>query len=233
MYGVIVGKVITHDEEKPGDKTPHYQLTIDTEGSGKFIVPINVRSKDKDHPDLLYYRDEDYNAKAITKLPHLETGFHEINYHTGEKADIAVDFIRSGLFDPKKMKIVRSSQTGHHNDLSNFIKEYIEKAEGNPDAIIYAFGEYFDDKGRGVHNVHMNQGNTKFSPQENDIFHDGCLLIHFRDENKWIAYFLAFQTQSWCTDDHGRPLKDSVDSEGNPTGKCMYNTVEVHLQIPN
>ena len=188
MYGVVVGKVIkTHDERN--DNTPHYYLTVDAGNSGEYTVPINVRSKDKHRPDLLYYSDENYNAKAITILPTLESGFHEINYHSGEKADIAVDFIRSRLFDPKKMKIVRSNQTGPDNDLSDFINKYMKKAEGNPEAIIYAYGTHFTTNGKGVHNVHMNQGNTKYSPEENDIFHDGCVLIHFRDEDKWIAYF--------------------------------------------
>lgn len=226
MYGVVIGKIIGHDEGSPSDPSPHYKLIVDSEEGDTFEVPINVRSRDKRHPDLLYYRDKDYNAKAITILPNLPMGFNEINYHTGKNADIAVDFIRSGLFDPKKMEVV---QTGHHNDLIKFIKEYVEdKAEGNPHAVIYAFGEYYNDNATGIHNIHMNQGNTKYNPEENDIYHDGCFLIHLQDENKWIAYFLAFQSQSWCTDNHGKPLQGSVDSAGDPIGQCKYDTVDLH-----
>ncbi|HDX9578365.1 TPA: DUF2278 family protein [Bacillus pseudomycoides] len=56
-------------------------------------------------------------------------------------------------------------------------------------------------------NIHMNQGNSKYS-EENGTLHDACILIRFKKENKWIAYFLAFQSQSWRIDDEGNPLKN-------------------------
>ncbi|MFJ7682311.1 YukJ family protein [Peribacillus butanolivorans] len=232
MYGVVIGKVIEAHDERTG-RSPHYQLRVDAGTSGKYEIPINVRSKDTNRPDLLYYAEEDFNAQAITILTQMRPGFHKINYHENEVADIAIDFIRSGLFNPKEMKIVSSNQTGPDNDLSDFINTYMKKAEGNPNAIIYAYGTHYTDSGKGIHNVHMNQGNTRFNPEENDVFHDGCVLVHFRDENKWLAYFLAFQSQSWCTDEQGDPLHDSVDSEGYPKKGCTYDTIHVNLQTSN
>ena len=80
-------------------------------------------------------------------------------------------------------------------------------------AIIYAFGErwgpeentpdsYFHfEPGNGIHDIHMNQGNVEKWKGDNGIWQDGGILIHFEKEEKWIGIFLAFQSQSWCTDE--------------------------------
>ena len=85
-------------------------------------------------------------------------------------------------------------------------------------ARIYAFGarwgpENQPDKifrfrpGNGIHDVHMNQGNRDEHWHDNGIWADGGLIFQWRapDQDRWSAIFLAFQTQSWQTDDRGRP----------------------------
>ena len=47
----------------------------------------------------------------------------------------------------------------------------------------------------------MNQGNVEKWKGDNGIWQDGGILIHFEKEEEWIGIFLAFQSQSWCTDD--------------------------------
>ena len=49
----------------------------------------------------------------------------------------------------------------------------------------------------------MNQGNVEKWKGDNGIWQDGGILIHFEKEEEWIGIFLAFQSQSWCTDDEG------------------------------
>ncbi|MDA1762390.1 hypothetical protein ACFU6E_29020 [Bacillus cereus] len=44
---------------------------------------------------------------------------------------------------------------------------------------------------------------------------------------KWVAYFLAFQSQSWCTDENGMPMPDSVDENGFPVKGCRYNDTDI------
>ncbi|EHS56503.1 YukJ family protein [Paenibacillus sp. Aloe-11] len=229
-YGVLIGRVIDIHKDPESDQSPHYNIVVEADHGKQYKLPINVQSIDPDLPRSLYYSDENYNAQAITILPTMNSGFHDINYHQNVNADIAVDFIRSGLFDPNKMEILPFTAPGENNDLYDFIDKYMHKALNNEDATIYAYGTHFTGNGLGVHNIHMNQGNSKYSSRENDIFHDGCFLVHFTAENKWIAYFLAFQSQSWCTDDHGKPLQGSIDQDGHPLGACKYSTVQVELQ---
>lgn len=226
-YGVLIGRVIKTIQERDYDK-PHYGLIIDTGEGETYEVKINVRSIDKCKPDLLYIADEDYNAAAIDILPTMSMGFHKINSHKNINKDIAVDFIRSGLFCPGQMKVVPHDLVGEHNDLNDFIDAYMAKAKSEPDStIVYVYGMQYRDGKKGLHDVHMMQGNSKYQVKENGIFQDGCVLVHYSKEDKWIAYFLAFQSQSWCTDDRGYPKEGSVDRNGNPIGKCTYKTVTV------
>ena len=46
----------------------------------------------------------------------------------------------------------------------------------------------------------MNQGNEKWKG-DNGIWQDGGILIHFEKEENGSVSSLAFQSQSWCTDE--------------------------------
>ncbi len=80
---------------------------------------------------------------------------------------------------------------------------------------VFAFGSKWgpEDKpdqyfkfvpGQGVHDIHMNQGNSGSYRKDNGVYQDGCLILHYPDDT-WLAVFLAFQSQTFDTDDHGNP----------------------------
>ena len=52
----------------------------------------------------------------------------------------------------------------------------------------------------------MNQGNSGKYKKDNGIYQDGCLIVAYPDA-KWSAFFFAFQSQSFDTDDHGNPKR--------------------------
>jgi uncharacterized protein YukJ len=81
----------------------------------------------------------------------------------------------------------------------------------DPEGIIYAFGSAFADPNgtTGIHNIYMNQGNPpgRFDG-DNGIWQDGALFINLPAENpqeRWVALLIAFQTQSWDTNNDGNP----------------------------
>ena len=79
--------------------------------------------------------------------------------------------------------------------------------------MVYAFGERWGpepatkDKyfgflpGNGIHDIHMNQGNTGRFLDDDGVYQDGGVLVHFPDQHEWTAIFLKFQSQAWHTDD--------------------------------
>ena len=70
----------------------------------------------------------------------------------------------------------------------------------------------------------MNQGNVEKWKGDNGIWQDGGILIHFEKEEEWIGIFLAFQSQSWCTDEegHARVPVEHCDYKGNINKKRAF-----------
>ncbi len=52
----------------------------------------------------------------------------------------------------------------------------------------------------------MNQGNSGKYKKDNGIYQDGAIFIEY-PENKWRAFFFAFQSQTFDADDSGNPRK--------------------------
>ncbi len=51
----------------------------------------------------------------------------------------------------------------------------------------------------------MNQGNSGKYKKDNGTFQDGALFVNYPG-GKWRAFFFAFQSQSFKTDDKGNPV---------------------------
>ena len=100
----------------------------------------------------------------------------------------------------------------------------VVKAVGQKGTLLYAFGEKWGpekevkDKyfkflpGNGIHDIHMNQGNSGPYRKDNGAYQDGGLVFQYPD-GKWTAFFFAFQSQTFDTDDNGNPAHGA----GQPT----------------
>ncbi|NPC91846.1 YukJ family protein [Bacillus sp. WMMC1349] len=224
-YGVLKGKAVK-TMLGSGEK-PHFQVLIQDEQDIQYRIAINIKSQA--HPsEVLYMVDEHFHSEDIIKLPDLDFGFTSIRNNC---PDIGLDFIRGNLLDSSKMIPLPPDLDGIDNDLNEKIQYYVQQAI-DQSATIYAFGDrwgpeentpdrYFDFlPGNGIHDIHMNQGNLERWKNDNGIWQDGGILIHFEQENRWVAIFLAFQSQSWCTDENGHAVK--------PVEQCNHKNV--HLQ---
>ncbi|MGW8442060.1 DUF2278 family protein [Paenibacillus sp. S33] len=211
-YGVLKGFAKEGREERDNN-SPHYQILVIGEDNTKYRIAVNVMSNSSES-EVLYLADENFDASSITILPTMKNGFTPINENNRE---IALDYIRGDLFDPSKMVPLKHNLSGSENDLNDFIQKYIQKAIEEK-APIYIYGSKFGPERQkdkvfgfeptnGIHNVHMNQGNEdkpgrqKDWARDNGTWHDGGILIQYQE--KWVAIFLSFLSQSWCTDDRG------------------------------
>ncbi len=222
-YAVLVGKVetITRDD----DDTPHMLFRINSE-VGSWRGSINVRSSfnvsvdpQPDIPtnNLLVYINQDW-SHPITEI--IERKNYQPGLHFVERApnSVALDYIRGNLFAPEKMIIMPSDQEGLNNDLFERLEAILLEAR-NRNATVYAFGEPFSN-GRGIHNIHMNQGSVieRFKATDG-VWQDGGLIVRFAE--RWVAVFTAFQSQCWHTDDTTGQANEkgycSRFSEGSPS----------------
>ncbi|MDF5710965.1 MAG: DUF2278 family protein [Nostoc sp. S4] len=205
-YGVLKGRAI--DRKLGEGSTPHYQVLL-TDEKQKHRIAINVKSK-QSPSELLYFVDENFSHPIAKELHELDFGFKELANKPG---GLALDYIRANLFDPAQMKPLPYNLPGPDNDLSELLELYIARAVASPEAVLYPFGEKWgpekdiEDKyfgflpGNGIHDIHMNQGNAGQFQKDNGVWQDGGLLIHYPARNQWVGIFLAFQSQSFHTDD--------------------------------
>lgn len=215
-YGVLVGTVLDTRAEA-GDQTPHFQVHLHAAGVD-YRIAVNVRSA-QDPPDLLYLADEAFAHPVLAALTGLADGFHALPSAPGGGA---LDYIRGNLFDRSRMRTLPANLPGPDNDLSDRLGHFTARAQADPDARVYAFGERWGpeervpDKvfdflpGNGIHDIHMNQGNSGRFASDNGVWQDGGLFIHFPAQQQWVAFFLAFQSQAWHTDDKkGHPIPET------------------------
>ena len=219
-YGVLKGKAI--DSRNGMGLHPHFQVLI-VDDELQHRIAINVKSK-ATPSELLYYVDEIFDHPLIEELETLPLGFNELESKPG---GMALDYIRGNCFDTTRMKSLPHDIPGPDNDLNELIHKYIAKAIAMEESAVYAFGEkwgpepkrdkYFGfTPGNGIHDIHMNQGSADRWKADNGVFQDGGLIIHLPDEDKWVAIFLAFQSQCFHTDDTtGHRISEICDGSEN------------------
>ena len=49
----------------------------------------------------------------------------------------------------------------------------------------------------GIHDIHMNQGNSQHFRQDDGVWQDGGLLLHYPAQDQWVGIFLAFLIFYW------------------------------------
>lgn len=203
-YAVLKCQVL--EGQEGSTHSPHYQIHGVDKNNTHYRVAVNIHSQ-ATPSDLLYYCNEHFEHPFIAKMSVLADGLTPL---TNKPDSGALDYIRGNLFDYRKMQILPGELPGPDNDLNEKIAKYVRWAISMNDAVIYAFGTswgpeeqpdpYFDFiPGRGIHNIHMNQGNSGKWSYENGPWQDGGLFFHFPAMDKWVAIFLAFQSQSFQT----------------------------------
>ncbi|QNP69408.1 DUF2278 family protein [Streptomyces roseirectus] len=223
-YGVLIARAVDTRREGATD-TPHYQIHLRDETGTNYRASVNVLSQERPS-ELLYLVDDDFTHPVTARLTGLTPGWTKLPAGPGGPN---LDFIRGNLFDPAKLRTLPPEVSGPDNDLADLLDHYVRRAVAAPEARLHVFGERWGpetgvrDKvfgflpGNGVHDVHMNQGNSARFRKDDGVWQDGGLLIHFPGENRWVAIFLAFQSQAWHTDDvTGHALTDTDGSRPKP-----------------
>jgi uncharacterized protein YukJ len=210
----VSGKVVT------GSST-HYQITMNGTG-GPFTVAVNIESVDGS--EVLYAIKEDFTPPDPDALTALSLGMHSL---PSAPNGLALDFVRSEIDGepmitkeemtllPKLQKPTKGATAeavlinkARAAALKNAVTTLLDMTIADKNGVIYAFGSAFADSGRvdGIHDIHMNQGNPLNNHGgDNGIWQDGALFIHLPAKQTWTAIFIAFQTESWSTDENGNP----------------------------
>ncbi|MER7752486.1 YukJ family protein [Kitasatospora sp. NPDC097643] len=223
-YGVLAATAVDRRREGATD-TPHYQIHLRDAHGTDYRAAVNVLSQQAP-ADLRYLVDEDFRHPVTALLPPAGSGWNPLPSRPGTAS---LDFVRGHLFDPAALRLLPPDAPGPDNDLADLLDRHVQHAIADPTAALYVFGQRFGpepgipDKvfgflpGNGVHDIHLNQGNSGRFRADDGVYQDGALLIHRPAEDRWTAIFLAFQSQSWHTDDHtGHTVPTPVPRQPTP-----------------
>jgi uncharacterized protein YukJ len=218
-YGVFTGAVMK-DQREIGTGKVHFQFEL-AAGDDVIRVPVNVLSDSQGALEsrlLKYLVVDDFRHPVTEAIATLGDGWHPLDHAAG---GAALDYRRGNLFQEAEMRILPPDLTGPDNDLQDLIQHYVERGLGDAAVKVSAIGgRWHDDKAdnifpeispsTGVHEIHMNQGNAAGHSGEDGVWNDGGLLIHLpAPDERWVAFFFAFQNQTFNTDDvHGHALSD-------------------------
>ena len=205
-YGILKGKAI--EVRLGAGQSPHYQVRI-IDNTTDYRIAINVKSQ-LAPSEVEYVIVERFEHPITALADRFPLGFTALQSKPNSGA---LDFIRGNLFNRSLMRPLPANLPGFDNDLNDKIDRIMQRAVSDEHAVVCAFGQRWGpepgvkDKyfgflpGNGIHDIHMNQGNAGQFVKDDGVYQDGGLLIHFPDQNEWIAAFMKFQSQAWHTDD--------------------------------
>ena len=209
-YGVWVAKPVRVSAERAQQdpESPHIHLFYDDGTGGDFDnarrASINVKSL-SELSELVFWKISTFDHPIVNEIKNLEMGFHEIPSSPG---GAALDYIRSNVINFTDGRVLPHDLPGESNDIIDYVMPELQAAI-NRNATVYLFGEPYDDL-QGIHNIHMNQGSQERFRRYNGVWQDGAVIIHFPDENRYAAIFLAFASQAVHTDEeNGHPSPGS------------------------
>ena len=210
-YGILVG-TIKDGQMDPSGRSPHYEIWVSADSN--YRIAVNVHSVDGS--DVLAFFDANFTSPTKLDLPSRaagDAGFTALRTGPGGEG---LDYLRDNLFPLEKMGDVPGEGTGM--TLANLLDAQIERAKADSESVILACGQFFQDQGgdktfgfapeRGVHDIHMMQGNSGSFANDNRVNGDGALFIRFKG-GETVALFVRFTTESTSTD----------DTTGNPTDR--------------
>jgi hypothetical protein len=212
-YGFVAGTKADYFRDDPDDfgRFYHGNLIVGTP-QGNYRCAIDVDPKNM--PDGIEWRVVTLAVADMAPFSALADGWHPLvsNAQSG-----ALDYIRSRMLRPP-FGVVRAQYEGLMYRALNYVGWNPPWNQGTGIQALtdlervlsdtkrcYVFGEPFTS-GRGVHNIHQNQGDPVNSPfaAENGIWQDGATIIE-SSAGAFTAFLNKFKTQSFKTDDSGRP----------------------------
>ena len=215
-YGVWKATPVryTYQDRHIDPVSPHLTLSFADDEAGDGTAAINIKSGDRHESRLAYWAVPQFVHPITEQLRALNDGFHLLAGPPEQgPGGLALDFIRGNLFPRSSGRILLHDVDGPDNDILDELKPILDRAISDG-AIMYIYGSHFSD-GKGIHDIHMNQGNTGRWARDNGVYQDGAVIFDFVDH--WEAVFIGFASQAVHTEDGPR-------NAGQPIPRTRFMT---------
>jgi uncharacterized protein YukJ len=224
---------------------PHFHLQVEANGD-LYRVAVNVRSV-LEPSEMEYLIKLRFGHPVTGLLSCLSPGMHPVECRPG---GLALDYIRLNLFHRDQFVKLPSHLSNGGTDLNHVLEGIFAAAIADPSCWVYVYGEPWESDAadhlfhfrpsRGLHDVHMNQGNDPCHREQDAPWQDGAVLIEHARQQRWTGLFLKFQSQSWNTEEAtGHAASPSGDAlaammpSGSPSGQHTDGRVRIIAALVN
>jgi uncharacterized protein YukJ/tRNA(Arg) A34 adenosine deaminase TadA len=218
-YGVLVGTLERHERDQPDNqgKWFHVNVFLDVAGEEHHCA-IDVDSKQSNTGvewKVLELEPQLWAAELA-----LEFGLHRLETSAFSGA---LDYARAARLGAGQWS--RGSAT----DAANVLEPLLDQATR-----ILVFGEPFSSHGRGMHNIHQNQGDPAGSQwwDDNGPWQDGATLI-LRGDGTLLAFLNKFTSQTYATDEEGHAPYHPPRPKTGRLGQIWRNSVASLAAVQN
>ncbi|GAA3643804.1 DUF2278 family protein [Microlunatus ginsengisoli] len=212
-YGVLIGTLIRFAREDPNNFRSWYHGKLYVEAPvGEYECAVDVSTPSG--VPVQYREVRNLSPDLFASVSGLPAGWHAL---ARTPTSGALDYLRSplvsggGCFAVVASPLVdlvnamlRSPRFGWIESTADNALDRLELRLANCRRV-YVFGAPYNT-GRGVHDIHMNQGDPPGQFQHLDgIWQDGATIIETAN-GELNAFLTKFKTQSLATDDNGLPV---------------------------
>jgi uncharacterized protein YukJ len=225
-YGVWKAQPVkyTYETNEQDRFSPHLSLIFSDNERRRGRAAINIKSGDKEESRLVFWWSQTFQNHIVDELDKLDFGFHFLEGTDEQQlGGLALDYIRGNLFQTQTGRILPHDIEGEDNDILDVLKPILDRAISKK-ADIYLYGAHFDN-GKGIHNVHMNQGNPEAYEKDNGVFQDGGFVLDFHGH--WEAVFIGFASQANHTEDGPSNAGFPKPLEDYSTWEDFLNGIEI------
>ena len=192
-YVMFRGKVI--DKWYDFDKRAHYHIVATDNNGKKYDLAVNIGSIYAKKNEIIssnlkvyYAKNYNFQKEIIQEMLLQKVGVTEC------KENLRLDYIKMKLFPQNKM-IQMKGFDEKNIFLTEIIEKYVMKAINNDDYEVFAFGRLYAN-GKGLHDIHMNQGSKGKFKKHDAPYSDGGLFFRNKQNNKIAVIFIAFVSQN-------------------------------------
>ncbi len=211
-YSCLKGIVSEDLEDRTKHTMTHHNLIVQ---ANKLDYQVNIDIQSDSRANVKMFYIEQFSNELLTNLGKLgDEGLFILNQLT---QTYRMDYLRSGVF---QIDYLKNMQPKPWQEISSLLDAHITCGTK-----ICILGESYDDTEtrsvtpyglqlrqthnqlppRGIHDIHLNQGNSEPHSKDNGIYQDGAIFIE--TPNSGIkAFFFMFDEQSLNIDDEGNPV---------------------------
>jgi hypothetical protein len=212
-YGVLAGTLVRFAREDPNDFGSWYHGKMYIQApQGEYECAVDVSTPSG--VPVQYREVRGLDRQLFAPVTGLGAGWHVL---AGNATSGALDYIRAPLFRGRGCvavvasplvaavnAILRSPRFGWVESSADNALDLLEQRLTGCRQV-FVFGAPYT-KGRGVHDIHLNQGDPPGQFQHLDgIWQDGGTIIE-STTGELTAFLTKFKPQSLTTDDHGLPV---------------------------